>query len=157
MAAAGADALIIHGRRQVDFFTGPVDYDTIGQVAKSVEIPVIANGGVSDLLSHQQIIEQTGCRATIIGQAAKGNPFVFKQIKERNYQPTCKEKFNIMLKHTELQIAYRQNEPYALKEMRKHYAWYIKGIKNAARWRQKLMQVNSLNQVKEILTAIKQP
>lgn len=151
---AGVDALIIHGRRQIDLFQGPVDYDEIGKVAKLVDIPIIANGGVNNPEIQNQVIKQTGCRATVIGQATRGNPFIFKQIKNSGYQLNWQERVNSMIKHTKLQIEYRQDESYALKEMRKHYAWYIKGIKNAAQWRQKLVQVSTLNQVKKILAEI---
>ncbi|MFC1721364.1 tRNA dihydrouridine synthase [Patescibacteria group bacterium] len=154
LADAGADALIIHGRRQADLFKGPVDYATIGEVTKLVGIPVIANGGIVNQGIHTKVIAETNARATIIGQAAKGNPFIFKQIKDPSYQPTWKEKVKTIIRHTALQIDYRQDETYALKEMRKHYAWYIKGLKNAAQWRQKLVRVTTLNEVKEILLDI---
>jgi tRNA-dihydrouridine synthase B len=151
---AGADALIIHGRLQTNFFSGPVDHQAIRKVTESVNIPVFANGGVASYDDHKKLLDQTGARGTLIGQAACGNPFVFKQVKNPDYKPDWEETKRTILEHTKLQITFRRNEEFALTEMRKHYAWYIRGIKNAASWRQKLVRVTKLTEVESILDSI---
>jgi len=148
---AGADALIIHGRLQMKMFHGPADLEMIRQIAEKIRIPVIANGGIHDADSHQKALRETGARATIIGQAALGNPFIFTQIKNPAQKITWQEKKKVILEHARLQIAYRRDEEFAMTEMRKHLAWYIKGFKNAARWRQKLVLVKSMTELKKIL------
>ncbi len=151
LVEAGADALIIHGRMHKDFFRGSVDYETISKVVKSVDVPVIANGGITNPKEARNVFEQTKAAAIIIGQAAMGNPFIFRQIENSEYKPDWEEIKQLMILHTELQIAYRQNEELAIREMRKHYAWYVKGFKNAAKWRQKLVRVNSLDEARNTL------
>lgn len=151
---AGADALIIHGRLQTQFFSGPVDFEAIRKVVTAVSIPVFANGGITDFNSQQNIMNKTGAAGTLIGQAARGNPFVFKKIKAPSYQPSWEEIKNVIREHTKQQIKFRHNETFALTEMRKHYGWYIRGIKNAASWRQKLVRVKTLTEVENILKAI---
>ncbi len=151
---AGADVVIIHGRLQTELFSGPVDLATIGKVAANLSIPVIANGGIIDRETHEQAIAQTGCLATVIGQAARGNPFVFKQIKDPDYQPGWPEKIETMRRHAKLQVEYRQDEKFGLQEMRKHLAWYIKGIKNAAAWRAELVRVEALAELEDILNRL---
>ena len=151
---AGADALIIHGRLQTQFFSGPVDFKEIKKVVNAVKIPVFANGGITDFKSNQKALAQTGAAGTLIGQAARGNPFVFKSIKEPSYQPSWEETKNVIWEHTQRQIQFRHSEAFALTEMRKHYGWYIRGFKNAASWRQKLVRVTKLKEVESILNSI---
>ncbi len=153
---AGIDALIIHPRLRKQFFTGPLDYSAVAEVSKHVSIPIIVSGGLRTAIDINQVRETTGAKYVLIGQAALGNPFIFKKLKEPKFQPALNEILATMLQHTELQIAYRHNEAGAITEMRKHYAWYIKGFKNAARWRQKLVRVDTLEQIKAILNEIRQ-
>jgi len=129
LVAAGADALIIHGRLQTEGFSGPVDFKTMRSVVDNIQIPVIANGGAKDKKSTDELLEKTNANGVIIGQATYGNPFLFKEIKDSTYKPNKEEKINTIIEHTKLQMAYRQDDEFAIREMRKHYAWYIRVIK----------------------------
>lgn len=149
---AGADALIIHPRLRRQFFKGPLDYEAIGRVTQAVSIPVVASGGLKSAADIKKIGKITSAKYFLIGQAALGNPFIFKQLKNPGFHPATEEIAATMIRHTELQMAYRNNEGGAITEMRKHYAWYIKGFKNAARWRRQLVRVETLAEVKKIIS-----
>lgn len=150
----GINALIIHGRLQKDFFSGPVDYKTVKKVSTKITIPVIISGGIFDRKTYKQALEESGAKGAIIGQASCGNPFVFKKIRKPEVEPDWPEIRQTILDHTKLQIAYRGDEKFAMKEMRKHYAWYIKGFKNAATIRREMVNLETLQDLKKVLLQI---
>lgn len=151
---AGADALIIHPRLRRQFFKGPLDYETVGRVTARVSLPVVISGGLKGAGDIERASKITRAKYFLIGQAALGNPFIFKQLKKPDYQPTMSEIMATMLRHTELQMAYRNNERGAITEMRKHYAWYVRGFKNAAVLRRKLVRAETLAEVKKIISSL---
>jgi putative TIM-barrel protein, nifR3 family len=145
---AGASAVTIHGRTRSEFYTGKADWDIIKKVKQSVNIPVIGNGDIVDEESALQMFEQTGVDGIMIGRGTFGNPWIFRNIKhyletgEKLPQPTNNEKLEVMGKHIELAVK-EKGEGIAIKELRKHIAWYTKNLKNSSEFR------NSINKVEK--------
>jgi len=137
----GADAVIVHGRTRRQMYSPPVDYDTIAAVKKALTIPVIGNGDVCCIESAERMY-QTGCDLVMVGRGARGAPWVFRILREyfergiRLPEPEIDEKLDIMLRHIRLACQYK-GEPVAMREARKHVAWYCKGWPGAALLRQK--------------------
>ena len=150
--AVGAAAVTVHGRTRSQMYAPGIDYKTIYEVKKSVNIPVIANGDVTDGKSAQYMYEQTGADFVMVGRAAMGNPFVFKNINhymqtgEILPEPTIEERLAVMKRHIELMLEYK-SERTALMEARKHTAWYIKGIRGASKLRKMCGEINSLEDI----------
>ena len=145
---AGASAVTIHGRTRSEFYTGKADWDRITKVKQSVNIPGIGNGDIVDEESALQMFEQTGVDGIMIGRGTFGNPWIFRNIKhyletgEKLPQPTNNEKLEVMGKHIELAVK-EKGEGVAIKELRKHIAWYTKNLKNSSEFR------NSINKVEK--------
>lgn len=139
MECSGADCVTVHGRTKEQFYSGTADYDVIKQVRNAVKIPVIANGDVVDSISAKKILEKTGCSSLMIGRGALGNPFVFKEIKASFCDNTIvsissAEKRKALLRHIELMEEYKP-EHIGVPEMRKHFAWYLKGIPHSGKYK----------------------
>lgn len=139
MESAGVSAVCIHGRTKEQFYSGTADYQIIRHVKEAVCIPVIGNGDVTDGESAKRLLETTHCDSIMIGRGAQGNPFVFQTVKHAIsggqtpvYSPEDKKR--LMLRHIELM---RETKPehIGVPEMRKHFAWYIKGMQNASKWK----------------------
>ena len=137
--AAGASAITVHGRTRAQMYAPGIDYKTIKKVKSSVKIPVIGNGDVKDGKSARFMYEATGCDFVMVGRAAQGNPFVFKEInaflKGKNYTPpTLEERFKALTEQIKLMEEYK--DPHiAMLEARKHTAWYMHGLEGAAQLR----------------------
>lgn len=134
MEQAGADAVTVHGRTREQMYEGKADWDIIRQVKENVKIPVIGNGDVFSVEAATQIKKLTKCDGIMIARGAQGNPWIFKQIQqalngEEVVYPSDAEKIDMCIKHFNLAIHYFGEEK-AIREMRKHIAWYIKGLKN---------------------------
>lgn len=153
--AAGMDAITVHGRTRMQMYAPPVDRVLIGEVKKTVSIPVIGNGDITDGKSAAKMIEDTGCDYVMVGRGALGRPWVFSQISaylkdERVLpEPPVSERMRIMVKHIQLICEYK-GERIGIKEARKHAAWYIKGIKGAAKYRQQVGSLESIEQLQEL-------
>lgn len=153
---SGAAAVAVHGRTRQQYYSGHADWDVIARVKDSVNIPVIGNG---DILTPQDVIkmkEQTGCDAFMIGRGARGNPWIFYELKEYFKtgripdRPDIYEVKRMMLRHADLMIAFK-GEYTGIHEMRKHVAWYSAGQKDSARLRNLINQVESYHEMKELL------
>ena len=149
---AGADAITVHGRTRAQMYAPGVRREVIREVKNAVSIPVIANGDVVDGQSAKEMYEQTGCDFVMVGRGAMGNPFIFKEINhflktgEVLPEPTLKEKIEVMCRHIELMHTYK--DPYiAILESRKHTAWYMRGLKNAANYRKMCGEIKSMNDI----------
>ena len=149
---AGADAITVHGRTRAQMYAPGVRRDIIRDVKNAVKIPVIANGDVVDGQSAKEMYEQTGCDFVMVGRGAMGNPFIFKEINhflktgEVLPEHTLKEKIEVMCRHIELMHTYK--DPYiAFLESRKHTAWYMRGLKNAANYRKMCGEIKSMNDI----------
>ena len=156
--ASGASMIAVHGRTREQYYHGRADWEQIAIVKQRVSIPVIGNGDVDSPQVAKAMLTQTNCDGVMIGQAAMGRPWIFGQIVtylEKEVlipDPTLDERFEIIKEHLALQVAY-VGEERAIREMRKHLAWYFKGYPGAARIRD---QVNHLVSLKAILMAIEE-
>lgn len=152
---AGMSAVTLHGRTRQQMYAPPVDRKMIAEVKKNIDIPLIANGDITDGLSAAQMIEETNCDYLMVGRGALGRPWVFSQITaylEHEIilpEPPVSERMRVMVKHIKRICEYK-GERVGIREARKHAAWYIKGIKGAAAYRQQVGILESLEQLEEL-------
>ena len=153
---SGAAAVAVHGRTREQYYAGTADWEIIRRVKDAVNIPVIGNGDVTDGPSAQRIMEETGCDGVMIGRAARGNPWIFRQI--HSYlengtmmpKPSSEEVRSMILEHAKLQLA-SKGEYTAVREMRKHVAWYTTGYPHSARIRQMVCEAETMEDMKRIM------
>lgn len=155
MEDAGVAALAVHGRTREMLYAGEADRDAIAEVVRAVEIPVIANGDVRDAASFAQVMRHTGCHAAMIGRGALGNPFIFREIGqylagEPPTPATVLEKLETALRHARL-LCEEKGERVAIAEMRKHAAWYVAGIRDAAALRDRIHRVQSYAALRAVI------
>lgn len=151
----GASAITVHGRTRMQMYSGKVDYDIIAKVKKAVDIPVIANGDITDEQSAAIMLEKTNADAIMIGRGALGNPWIFRRINA--YLSECRvlpdvsinEKMAVMLKHIQKIIEYK-GEYTAMREARHHAAYYTKGIRGGAALRKEISTFEHFEQLEEL-------
>lgn len=142
MEDAGAAALTVHGRTREQFYTPPVDLDIIAAVKQAVSIPVIGNGDCVDLQSVINMYNYTNCDLVMIGRGALGAPWIFQQVDrylkygEKIPAPPIQTRMEVMLRHIRLACD-QKGENRAMREARKHAAWYMKGVKGAPAFRKR--------------------
>lgn len=147
----GVSAVAVHGRTREQFYSGIADWDIIKKVKESVNIPVIGNGDIIDIDSANKMIEYTGCDAIMVGRAALGKPWIFKEIIEQNKIDMKQEElYKIIKKHYDL-LSELKGEYIAVREMRKHISWYIKGLPLATQIRNQINMLESKEEVLELL------
>ena len=152
----GAAAIAVHGRTREQYYSGRADWDIIRQVKQAVKIPVIGNGDVDSPRKAREMLEQTGCDGVMIGRAAQGNPWIFRdtvcylETGEVPKPPEPEEKKQTVLEHARLQLQYK-GEYTAVREMRKHLAWYTAGMPHSARFRQ---AINSMETFEELMAGV---
>ncbi|MDE6607474.1 MAG: tRNA dihydrouridine synthase DusB [Lachnospiraceae bacterium] len=152
--AAGASAVAVHGRTREQYYSGKADWDIIAKVKEAVAIPVIGNGDIIDGESAAEMLKQTGCDGIMIGRAARGNPWVFREIKtyletgEHALSPTTEEKRDVVLRHAALQLQVK-GEYIGIREMRKHLSWYTAGCPHSAKLRQKINEMETMDELIE--------
>jgi tRNA-dihydrouridine synthase B len=130
--AAGASAICVHGRTRMQMYSGKADRNVIRAVKDSVSIPVIGNGDIFDTDSCRAMFEETGCDAVMIARGSLGNPWIFKSLLEgKDYIPTVSERLDTVREHFGMMLE-EKGEYVAVRLMRKHIGWYIKGIHGAA-------------------------
>ncbi|MBU5335805.1 tRNA dihydrouridine synthase DusB [Intestinibacter bartlettii] len=149
---AGISALAIHGRTREQYYSGKADWDIIKEIKESISIPVIGNGDVFEIEDAINMLEKTNCDAIMIGRGAQGNPWIFNRINhymqtgEILPKPTAEEKISTAIEHMKLAVA-EHGEYVAVREMRKHIGWYIKGLKNSARFRDEINKLTDCESV----------
>ena len=154
----GISALAIHGRTREQFYSGKADWDIIAEIKQAINIPVIGNGDVFEVEDAVNMLEKTKCDAIMIGRGAQGNPWIFNRINhymktgEILPEPTLEEKITTAIRHMNLAVA-EHGDYVAVREMRKHIGWYLKGLKNSAKYRD---QINKITDYKEVIAMLEE-
>ncbi len=153
---AGGAAVAVHGRTREQYYSGKADWEIIRRVKEAVSIPVIGNGDVTSGETALAMMRQTGCDGVMIGRGAQGNPWIFRELAEYERTGTMPERPSgetvkeAMLRHARLQMEFK-GEYLGIREMRKHVAWYTKGLEGAARLRDAINRVESYQELKDLL------
>ncbi|MCI9167639.1 MAG: tRNA dihydrouridine synthase DusB [Dorea sp.] len=153
---AGAAAVAVHGRTREQYYSGKADWDIIRQVKEAVSIPVIGNGDVFSKESALSMRRETGCDGVMIARGAQGNPWIFSELLEYGQtgvlpkRPSPEEIRDMMLRHARMQIDFK-GDYLGIREMRKHVAWYTKGLKGAARLREEINKTESYEELTALL------
>ncbi len=148
--AAGAAAIAVHGRTREQYYQGKADWDVIRDVKNAVSIPVIGNGDLFTPEDVKNMYEHTGVDGFMFGRGVRGNPWLFKRTRvyletgEIPVPPTPEEIMDMMIRHGKMNISFK-GEFTGMREMRKHAAWYTKGMKNSAQFREKCSYIETLD------------
>ncbi len=154
--SCGVAAVAVHGRTREQYYSGRADWDCIRQVKDAVKIPVIGNGDVDSPQTAKRLLEETGCDGVMIGRAARGNPWIFREVVQYLENgvlippPDNREKRETILRHARLQSECK-GEYTAVREMRKHLAWYTAGMPHSARFRR---AINTMETMEELTAGV---
>lgn len=152
----GVSAVAVHGRTREQYYSGKADYKIIAEVKKSVGIPVIGNGDISSAEDAKRMYEETGCDGFMIGRAARGNPWIFREISsyiktgKTCEAPDMEQVKEMILRHAEMLIECK-GEYTGIREMRKHVAWYTAGMPHSSTLRNKVNQLESYEELKRLI------
>ena len=154
--AVGVDAVAVHGRTREQFYSGNADYAAIAEVKRAVNIPVIVSGDIRRPADLARALDITGADAVMIGRGAQGNPWIFPQLihwlhtGEELPPPTLIERARVILRHLDLLVGYK-GEYVGIREMRKHAAWYTRGLAGSAELRERFNRAASKDEFVNIL------
>lgn len=154
---SGAAMITVHGRTREQMYSGKADWDIIAEIKAAVKIPVIGNGDIFGGSDALRMLKYTDCDGIMVARGAEGNPFIFREIKaalanEAYTPPTYSERIAAAVDHAERLTARRGER--AIVEMRKHVSWYLSGMRNSASLRARVNSITSLDELKELLSAI---
>lgn len=160
MEDAGIDAIAVHGRTREQMYEGKADWDIIKAVKESVKVPVIGNGDVFSVEDAIRIKEITNCDAIMIARGARGNPWIFREVMqaingEAIVYPTAVERIEMCIRHLDLAVKYYE-EIKAVREMRKHTGWYVKGLSNCSEIKDKINTKDSYDEARQVLLIYKE-
>lgn len=152
---AGVDAITVHGRTREMFYRGKADWDIIKEIKSALEIPVIGNGDVYTANDAMELFEHTSCDAVAVGRGSMGNPFIFRNIGrvmdgKKEYNPSNNEILDTILRHLELSCEFK-GERIAVREMRKHISFYIKGLRGSNKIKDLVNKLEEKDEVKGLL------
>ncbi|HHY81952.1 MAG TPA: tRNA dihydrouridine synthase DusB [Clostridiales bacterium] len=153
---AGAAAVTVHGRTREQFYAGRADWDIIKQVKDRLSIPVIGNGDIFTPEAALAMREQTGCDGIMIARGAQGNPWLFRDILALEETgtvpppPTARERIETAIRHLHM-LAGLKGEKVGVCEMRKHIAWYLKGLKDSGQIRKLVNMISSVSEIENTL------
>lgn len=156
VAKAGASAVTVHGRTREQYYSGQADWSIIREVKEAISIPVIGSGDIIEPQDAQRMLEETGCDGVMIGRGALGNPWIFQRTVhylatgELLSPPGPQERIRVALWHLKLLVE-TKGDYLGVREMRKHAAWYTKGLPDSAHLRQVVNQANTKEQLTKIL------
>ena len=156
---SGADMIMVHGRTRSQMYAETANWEEIGKVKQNVSIPVIANGDIVSVETAKKCLEISGCDGIAVGRGTLGDMKLIGRIESYlkdgvvKPPPTVEDKLKTALEHARMEIALR-GERVGLKFMRKFFAWYVTGVKNAAKYRFELVRVEKLSEAEEIFERI---
>lgn len=152
----GASAVAVHGRTREQYYSGRADWSIIKAVKEAVSIPVIGNGDVFTPGDAIRLLQETNCDGVMVARGARGNPWIFKRIKEYMNtgilldKPSAEEAVAMMLRHANMAAQYK-GEFVGIREMRKHVAWYTSGYPMATKLRLRVNEVNDYRELEKLL------
>ncbi len=150
---AGVKAICVHARTRDQVHSGPVNLRALSSICDAVKLPVIGNGGIASHEDAKRMMEETGCQRIAIGQACKGNPWIFSDMLKIDGQPSLDDRIALFRRHLTLYVTWA-GEPRAVREMRKHACWYFKGFSGAADLRRRLSIASDMNTFMDLLDEI---
>lgn len=155
--STGVAAVAVHGRTREQMYMGRADWSYIKAVKDSLSIPVIGNGDVWTPEDALRMMQETGCDAVMIGRGAQGNPWIFERTNhylrtgELRPEPTYLERLDMLLKHFELLCRYK-GAALGVREIRTHAGWYMRGMPEAAYWRNRVNTIHTVESFKKELS-----
>ncbi len=155
---AGAAAVTVHGRAREQYYEGKADWDVIADVKRSVKLPVIGNGDVMSGKDALEMMERTGCDGVMIARGALGNPWIFREASalwkgEESPPPSDKERIYMLLDHLAM-LSADKGDKAAVREIRKHVGWYVKGMRGAAELRRRVNRIAEAEEMRKTIRSM---